>query len=123
MKCEGKEPSVSDKLPIDVIGVIRMSITYWLGERLYRCISYAYSVYSQLIALRGMFPDTFQVSPVSPLLKKPTLNRDDMKNFPLVSNLSFLSKILEKVMANRLNSHINSSLTSNDYQSEYRKFH
>ena len=26
-------------------------------------------------------------------------------------------------MASRLNSHINSSHTSNDYQSEYRKFH
>ena len=26
LKCEGKEPSVSDKLIIDVIGVIRMSL-------------------------------------------------------------------------------------------------
>ena len=35
------------------------------------CISYAYSVYSQLIALRGMFPDTFQVCPSLPFLEKP----------------------------------------------------
>ena len=98
-------------------------ITYWLGERLYRCISYAYSVYSQLIALRGMFPDTFQVCLVSPLLKKAALNRDDMKNYRPVSNLSFLSSIREKVVASGLNSHINSSHTSNDYQSAYRKFH
>ena len=40
-----------------------------------------------------------------------------------MSNLSFLSKILEKVVASRLNSHINSSHTSNDYQSAYRKFY
>ena len=33
------------------------------------------------------------------------------------------SFILEKVLASRLNSHINSSHTSNDYQSAYRKFH
>ena len=46
-----------------------------------------------------------------------------MKNYRPVSNLSFLSKILEKVVASRLNSHINSSHTSNDYQSAYRKFH
>ena len=45
--------------------------------------------------------------------------RDDMKNYRPVSNLS----ILEKVVASRLNSHINSSRTSNDYQSAYRKFH
>ena len=46
-----------------------------------------------------------------------------MKNYRPVSNLSCLSKILEKVVASRLNSHINSSHTSNDYQSAYRKFH
>ena len=46
-----------------------------------------------------------------------------MTNYRPVSNLSFLSKILEKVVASRLNSHINSSYTSNDYQSAYRKFH
>ena len=40
-----------------------------------------------------------------------------------MSNLSFLSKILEKVVASRLNSQINSSHTSNDYLSTYRKFH
>ena len=46
-----------------------------------------------------------------------------MKNYRPVSNLSFFSKILEKVVASRLNSHINSSHTSNNYQSAYRKFH
>ena len=46
-----------------------------------------------------------------------------MKNYRPVSNLSFLSKILEKVVTNHLNSHINNSHTSNDYQSAYRKFH
>ena len=46
-----------------------------------------------------------------------------MKNYRPVSNFSFLSKILEKVVASRLNSHINSSHTSNDYQSASRKFH
>ena len=46
-----------------------------------------------------------------------------MKNYRPVSNLSFLSKILEKLVASRLNSHINSSHISNDYQSAYRKFH
>ena len=46
-----------------------------------------------------------------------------MKNYWPVSNLSFLSKILEKDVASRLNTHINSSRTSNDYQSAYKKFH
>ena len=31
MKCEGKEPSVSDKLIIDVVGVIKMSMQSFTG--------------------------------------------------------------------------------------------
>ena len=69
------------------------------------------------------FPSHFKSALVSPLLKKPTLNRDDMKNYRPVSKLSFLSKLIEKAVASRLNSHINSSHTANDYQSAYRKFH
>ena len=87
-------------------------------------VSCAYSVYSQLIALsEGCFPTHFKSVLVSPSLKKTTPSRDDMKNYRPVSNLSFLSKILEKVVASHLNSHINSSHTSNDYQSAYRNFH
>ena len=70
----------------------------------------------------GCSPTHFKSALASPLLKKP-LKRDAMKNYRPVSNLSFLSKILEKVVASRINSHINSSHTSNDYQSAYRKFH
>ena len=40
-----------------------------------------------------------------------------------MSSLSFLSKVLEKVVVNQGNTHINSSNTSNQYQSAYRKFH
>ena len=71
----------------------------------------------------GCFLSHFKSALVSHLLKKHTLNRDDMANYRPVSNFGFLSNILEKVVASRLNSHINSSHTSNDYQSAYRKFH
>ena len=40
-----------------------------------------------------------------------------------MSNLSFLSTVLEKVVVNQVNTHINSSNTSNQYQSAYRDFH
>ena len=46
-----------------------------------------------------------------------------MRNYWPVSILSFLFKVLEKVVVNQLNTHINSSNTSNQYQSAYRKFH
>ena len=59
----------------------------------------------------------FKSALVSPLLKTPTLNKDDMKNYRPVFDLSFLSKIREKFVMSRLNSHIDSSHTSNHYQS------
>ena len=46
-----------------------------------------------------------------------------MKNYRPLSILSFLSKVLEKVVVKQLNTHINSSNTSNQYQSACRKFH
>ena len=41
----------------------------------------------------------------------------------ILSNLSFLSKILEKIVAKRLNEHIEEQLLSNHVQSAYKRFH
>ena len=45
------------------------------------------------------------------------------ENYRLVSNLSFRSKLIEKVAAKQLNSYINSEGFSNVNQSSYRKLH
>ena len=58
-----------------------------------------------------------------PLLKKPSLSKDDMKNYRPVSNLNFLSKIIEKSISNRIPSHIERNDLSNQYQSAYKTFH
>ena len=68
------------------------------------------------------FPFHFNSAHVSTLLKNPFLNKDSMNKYQPGSDLSFLSKVLEKVVVNQLNSHINSSKTSNQFQSAYRKF-
>jgi len=71
----------------------------------------------------GSVPPAFKSAVVTPLLKKTTLPRDDMKNYRPVSNLSFLSKLLEKVVAKRIQSHLHQSGSSNPFQSAYKKFH
>lgn len=71
----------------------------------------------------GNFPETFKVAHVAPLLKKPSLDKEEMKNYRPVSNLSFVSKVLEKVVARRLLSHIHGAGLSNTVQSAYKKFH
>ena len=58
-----------------------------------------------------------------PLIKKQTLCKSDLRNYRPISNLSFLSKILEKVVANRLHGHIYDHHLSNDLQSAYKRFH
>ena len=71
----------------------------------------------------GSFMSHVESALVSPLLKKLIPNKDSISNYRPVSNLSFISKLLKSVVANQLNSHINSANTSNQCQSAYRKFH
>ena len=46
----------------------------------------------------GIVPPQIKQAIVTPLLKKPGLDTNAMKNFRPVSNLSFISNILEKVV-------------------------
>ena len=50
----------------------------------------------------GCFPFDFKRAVVRPLLKKGGLDTSQMKNYRSVSNLSFLSKSLERVVQMRL---------------------
>ena len=47
----------------------------------------------------GVFPPELKSAIIKPLLKKPGLDIDVLKNFRPVSNLSFISKVIEKVVA------------------------
>ena len=71
----------------------------------------------------GSFPNCFKTAYVTPLLKKPNLDRNLLKNYRPVSNLSFLSKLIEKVAAKQLNNYIDSKGLSNVNQSAYRRLH
>ena len=51
----------------------------------------------------GSFPNCFEMAYVTPLQKKPSLDRNILKNYRPVSNLSFISKLIEKVVAKQLN--------------------
>ena len=47
----------------------------------------------------GVFPHQFRHSIVTPLIKKPSLPRNDLKNYRPVSGLNFISKVIERVVA------------------------
>lgn len=71
----------------------------------------------------GVLPGAFKRALVSPLLKKSTLDRNVYKNYRPVSNLAFVSKIIEKVVADRFASHLLENNMSEPMQSAYRQHH
>ena len=71
----------------------------------------------------GIFPSELKSAIVRPLLKKPSLDCEILKNYRPVSNLSFLSKVIEKVVASRLVDHMTENNLMDPMQSAYRKGH
>ena len=60
---------------------------------------------------------------MTPLIKKPGLDAEILKNYRPVSNLSFLSKVIEKVIASRIISHIENNAIIDKFQSAYKCGH
>ena len=71
----------------------------------------------------GLFPSVFKSAIVKPLLKKTALNPEILKNYRPVSNLSFLSKILEKVFLRQQSNHLLTNNLFYSHQSAYRAGH
>ena len=88
------------------------------------------SVFSQIIAKlanlsfsQGSFPKGFKLAQLTPLLKKPGLDNNDLSNYRPISNLNNISKILERLCYNQILSHILSNPNFNSCQSAYRTSH
>lgn len=60
---------------------------------------------------------------VKPLFKKPQLDPNDLKNYRPVSNLPFVSKVIERVVALQLNTHLEQNHLLDPLQSAYRRKH
>lgn len=71
----------------------------------------------------GNVPKSFKHAIVTPILKKANLSPEELKNFRPVSNLPFVSKILEKVVAVQLNRYLKSEKLLEPNQSAYRPQH
>ena len=76
-----------------------------------------------LSLLTGYVPQSFKVAVIKPLLKKPTLDSGVLANYRPISNLPFLSKILEKAVANQLCDFLHNNSLYEDFQSGFRVHH
>ena len=68
-------------------------------------------------------PSLLKAATVTPPLKKPSLGCENMKNYRPVSNLPYVSKLIEKVVVNQLNAHMTQHACHNYFQSRYRQYH
>ena len=60
---------------------------------------------------------------LNPHLKKPALDVKALSNFRPISNLMFMSKLIEKVVASQLINHISSNGLDEILKSAYKQFH
>jgi hypothetical protein len=79
-------------------------------------------LFNRSLAL-GVFPEAFKAAYITPLLKKPDADPSDVKFYRPISNLSVLSKLLERLVARQLLDYLNTSRLLPDQQSAYRAYH
>ena len=68
-------------------------------------------------------PTKMKAALVTPLLKKPSLDKNVMENFRPISNLSFISKLTERVVLKRLTDQISCNNLHEQFQSAYKPNH
>ena len=71
----------------------------------------------------GEFPQSLKHAIVTPVLKNSKEDIDDLKNYRPISNLSTISKLIEKAIYQQLNDYLNSNELYCEVQSGYRKGH
>ena len=68
-------------------------------------------------------PGCLKEAVITPILKKQGLDADSMKSYRPVSNIPFLAKVMERVVASRLTNHLTEHGLHDPFQSAYRKGH
>ena len=95
----------------------------WLVKRALPLLLPTFVKVCNLSFRQGVFPEPLKHAVVRPRLKKPTLDADDVSSYRPISNLSFLSKLVERAVAARLTTHIESQQLLPQRQSAYRPHH
>lgn len=71
----------------------------------------------------GQVPCEMKLAHVKPILKKSGLDSNNLKNYRPVSNLTFISKLVEKVVDSQFSSHLDVNNLLPSMQSAYRPKH
>ena len=88
------------------------SLDPWPTFLVKRCINILLPWFTKLVNLsfqNGVFPKPFKNAIVTPLIKKTSLLKKGLKNYRLFTGLSFLSKLVEQIVAAQIRSHTESN--------------
>jgi hypothetical protein len=95
----------------------------WLVKRLMPLLADTIATLCNKSMSEGVFPDGLMFAVVRPRLKKPSLNTDELSSYRPISNLCFISKIAERVVATRFIAHAEEQQLLPCRQSAYRAHH
>ena len=98
-------------------------VSTWLMKQHAECLVPIITSIVNMSLADGVFPDQFKTAHVCPLIKKSTLDCNVLKNYRPVSNLPYISKIVEKVVDARLQKHLQDNQLYEPMQSAYRPAH
>ena len=94
--------------------------TWLVKEALVPLVPYIPGVVNDSLA-SGCVPGCMKQAIVTPLLKKPSLDSELLKNYRPVSNLSYVSKVLERIVSSRLAGYMQSNNLYEKLQSAYKQ--
>ena len=98
-------------------------IPTWL---LKACISELLPSITRIVNLSlqcGIFPSSYKIARITPLIKKPSHDAENLSNYRPISNLTFISKVIERAGAAQLQDYLCSNGLYGNVQSAYRKDH
>lgn len=98
-------------------------IPTWLLKRVSCVLSPAIAAMCNASFKQHAVPASLKKAVVHPLLKKATMDPSDISSYRPISNLSFISKTMERVVSRRLAGHTNKQKLLPETQSAYRPNH
>ena len=102
------------------------SLDPWPTFLVKECVDILINPLTQMINMslsEGYFSDKFKTAIVTPLLKKPSLDKSVLKNYRPVSGLNFVSKLIERTVSKQLKDYLSLNNLGNIYQSAYKAGH
>ena len=95
----------------------------WLVKKFHHILAPVLSHLVNASLSQGIFPRDHKSALVHPLIKKVSLDPMDLKSYRPISNLSFVSKCLERVVVTQLSAHSAANGLLPSCQSAYRRYH